>query len=360
MSQSFGKDISELSWRVFLAAPILAGVVAAASTCGRSVAAAEQAPSERPQSAQNRKAALQRRSRIRSEQPRVELPTTKPPAVWDSATLDVFFIDARAHLGPGRPRSLIAPEPKLAESIAPAASTESAQTAGWSKLISRDTLEDEVKQLLAEINRDVQSPGAFKSGGFQPARLHFTLLAALFNVIAQYDGEVRWKQNAGGWADLFGRAGRNCKAGSDASFKEAKLRAADLAELVRGDDVQPTGAAGSSEQWSERVDRRPLMSRLEISQQERFGSWTANKAEFGKRQADLQHEAELLAVVAEIIQRAGYEFAEDESYQAFAREFQTNAITLRKAAANGDYPQARSAVSQINQSCEKCHADYRS
>lgn len=299
-----------------------------------------------------------RTSRIRAEQPKVSIPTVKPPA-WDAATIDIFFADARKHLGPGGPRA----EQPTTTPAAPGkpdtavANPVAGDAPKWSKLVSPDTLEDEIKQLLIAINDDVASPGSFKSGGFQSARLHLTLLAALFDIIGQYDGDVRWKPNAAAWAELFGRAGQNCKAGSDASYKEAKLRAADLAELIRGADAEPAGASGQAA--ADRIDRRPLMARLERSQQERVGPWTASAAAYGRHRDELKHEAELLSAIAEVIQRTGYEFAEDEVYRDYARQLQAAAIGLGAATAADDYPQARAASSAANQSCEKCHADYR-
>ena len=54
------------------------------------------------------------------------------------------------------------------------------------------------------------------------ARDNFSLLAVLFAVIGQYDGEVRWQKDAANLRTLFGRAGFNCKVGTDNSFSEAK------------------------------------------------------------------------------------------------------------------------------------------
>ncbi|MBL9123921.1 MAG: cytochrome c [Planctomycetaceae bacterium] len=303
------------------------------------------------------------RSRIRSDNPRRELPTAPRPDQWDTATRAAFFADATRHLGPGEPRAAhVTPPAGAPEDQAGAAPAGADAPTGvrWSQLISRETLEDEVKQLSTAIAQEVRSPGAFRAGGSQQARLHFTLLAALFEVIGQYDGEVRWQGSAAAWAELFARAGRNCQAASDAAFNEARARSADLAELVRGGDVElPAASRATTEPSAAVMDRRPLMSRLELAQQERLGPWTANAAQFQRQQAEVQHEAELLAALAALLPREGFEFAHDEGFRARADELQAAAAALRKAAGEARYPEARSAVGAIQQSCEKCHADYR-
>ena len=63
----------------------------------------------------------------------------------------------------------------------------------------------------------------------------------MFGVIAEYDGDVRWKQQALGARDAFGKVAANCKVGTDASYNESKLRKADLEDLVGGasPDLKP-------------------------------------------------------------------------------------------------------------------------
>src|SRR5690606_23492973 len=62
----------------------------------------------------------------------------------------------------------------------------------WSKLISPETLEDEVKAHKALVDESVNTPGPFKGGSNRDARVQFSTLAVLFAIIAEYDGRVRW------------------------------------------------------------------------------------------------------------------------------------------------------------------------
>lgn len=301
-----------------------------------------------------------RPSRIRADRPKAAPPTAPPPK-WDKETLEVFAADARQQLGPGGPRQpgVVAAAIDSEAQVAPAAAGGTADGKRWASLISGETLEDEIKALSIEVAADLRSPGAFKSGGFQGAAARLTQLAALFEIIAEYDGPVRWKSQADAYAELLRRAGRNCKAASDAAYKEARQRADELAELVRGGNVESVGETLADREGEGWLDRRPLMSRLEASQQQRLGPWTANEAEFARQQPQLRHEAELLAAVAELIPREGYEFADDDGFREQASQLQTAARQLRAAVEQSDYERARAALSEVNQSCDRCHADYR-
>src|SRR5262249_10816547 len=161
-------------------------------------------------------------------------------------------------------------------------------------------LEDEVKEQVAPLATAVQTATSFKGGGYKAAREGFTILAVVFGIIGEYDGEVRWQKNPASLRDLFGRASFNCQVGTDNSFNEAKLRSQDLADLVRGNTVEARKATDDF-QWPEIVHRPPLMKRMDRALRERLGPWTANKGELGKRRQQILHEAELLLVLTRVI-----------------------------------------------------------
>lgn len=78
----------------------------------------------------------------------------------------------------------------------------------------------------------------------------------------------------------MGRAGRNCKVGTDASYGEAKLRKDDLENLVRGNPPAMPANVNSATSWKNVADRPPLMARLQKAQQQGVTVWTANAADF--------------------------------------------------------------------------------
>jgi hypothetical protein len=286
-----------------------------------------------------------------------------PPPKWDQSVLETFSTDARQRLGPERVGDEPAASPDAAaKATAPqggSSKTQPAPGSHWSALISAATLEDEVKAQVQPVSAAVQTPTGFKGGAYKVAREDFTLLAALFGVIGQYDGDVRWQKDAASLRDLFARAGFNCKVGTDNSFNEAKLRSQDLTELIRGGAVE-TRKADDEFQWPAVANRPPLMKRMERSLRERLGPWTAGKGEFSKNRDAIVHEAELLALLARIIRAEGYEYADDASYRDYVDQLERQCVEILEAAKNGELPKAQSAASQMNKTCDACHGDFRS
>ena len=158
------------------------------------------------------------------------------PPKWDQRTLDKFFSDARSTLEGERPNfnsgaSIAASKTILARQVGerkrPITPTP-ADDFAWSKLISPESLQDEIKSYQNLVKDDVKNPSAFKGEGFKRARRNFSMLAVAFAVIAEYDGDVRWKNQALAARDLFAKTGFNCKVATDQSFSDAKARADDL------------------------------------------------------------------------------------------------------------------------------------
>ena len=68
----------------------------------------------------------------------------------------------------------------------------------WSKLIDAETLEAETKAIQSGLSEAVTTPAKFKGGGYKDGRLLLSMQATVFGIIAEYDGEVRWKKQAAG------------------------------------------------------------------------------------------------------------------------------------------------------------------
>jgi len=227
-------------------------------------------------------------------------------------------------------------------------------------LISAETLQDEVKSLQPLLTADVKTKQVFLGGAYKNARRSFSVLAAAFAIIEEFDKDVRWKSQAAAVRDLFARAGFNCKTATEQSFNEAKLRSQDLTSLLQGETVSPPSTVEQKNQWDKVANRAPLMTRLELAQQERLAAWTANASDFKKNAAGIQHEAEMIAAIAQVLTREGQDDASDEAYVNFAKSMQTAAQEIVNAAKSGNADAARMAAGALGKSCNACHADYRS
>jgi hypothetical protein len=284
------------------------------------------------------------------------------PPKWSPDVLDAFFPDARTKLVGERPNydqaTVVATTvaPKTAES--PTAGDASASNAGWSKVIDAETVETEIKRQSQELAKDVTAPAQFKGGGYKDCRRDFSVLAVMFGVAGEYDGEVRWKDSAPLLRDVFSRTGHNCKVGTDQSFQEAKQRKQDLTDLISGTRPKASEAEPKAN-WSQVADRPPLMQRLNMAELDRLQKWLANKQEFTARSDEINHESQIIAAIADIISREGFEFADDDTYVGYARDLKQAATEMSAAADKGDYDAAHQAFGKASKACANCHEGYR-
>jgi hypothetical protein len=306
-------------------------------------------------------AALACNTLVAAKEPNKPQKLARPPK-WSPDVVDAFFPDARAKLVGERPNYTqsvtVANTPSPPATESPTTGVAPATGAGWSKLIDAETIETEIKRLSQELAKDVAAPAQFKGGGYKDCRRDFSVLAAMFGVAGEYDGEVRWKDSAPLLRDVFARAGHNCKVGTDGSFQEAKQRKQDLADLISGTRPKASDAEPKAN-WSQVADRPPLMQRLNVAELDRLQKWLASKQEFTARSDEIKHESQMIAAIADIITREGFEFADDDTYVGYARDLKGAASEISAAADKGDYDAARQAFGKTSKACANCHEGYR-
>lgn len=287
---------------------------------------------------------------------------SQQPPTFDADTLQLFATDARTKLGPGQPGGPVptanVPAGGGAPGAAPAAEIASGSSS-WSKLISSDNLEAEVKAQVPVTADAVKTATGFKGNGREKAQTSFTLLAALFGVIAQYDGDVRWKKDAPGLEQAFAQVSNNCKTSSDAAYKAAQMWSQNLSELIRGNTVETPKGEGPTT-WHELLNRPALMRRMEEARAGgKMSKFLSSKGEFKKNKDAVLREAQLLTMLSEIIKDKGFESADDESYQKYAAALQQQCITLAEAIKDDDQDKAQSTFAQVGKACDTCHGDFR-
>lgn len=281
------------------------------------------------------------------------------PPQFSPSVREAFFPDARKQLRGPRPKPAVAASatPDSPSNLTPDDEVKVAAH-HWSKLISPEVLEDEIKSRQMKLAEALQSPLKFKGGTYQKARTHLSLLATLFAITAEHDQAVRWKREAVAMRDRLARAGLNCKVGTDQTYQEAKARLDELEGLVRGNRPEAADATGDVA-WAAIADRQQLMQRLEEAVEEDLNRWTASATDFSRHLEQATHEAQLVAALADIITRKGYDSADDETYRQHALAMQNAAVQVRQAAEQKNYDQARTAVGEIKKACANCHEGFR-
>jgi hypothetical protein len=280
-----------------------------------------------------------------------ESPQRAAPPAWTPEVLDAFFADAREALEGERPQS-------TANAQAVADDAGASEAFAWSRIVSADTLDTEVKHIAGALAEPLASAAAFKAGGNKQCQASFSLLAVLFAVIDEYDADVRWQHDAAALRNSFARAARTSRASSDQAFADATERRGQLEDLIRGGKTAG-GDVASIERWSEVAARKPLMQRMQVAVQERINPAMSGTPIFTRAAIDVEHEAQMLAMLAEVIRREEYEYWDDETFNEYADELGAAAGELSRAAASRDYEAARAAAGRAAQACVTCHDGYR-
>ena len=235
--------------------------------------------------------------------------------------------------------------------------TSDSQTFAWSKLISRATVEDEVKRLQQQLSLDVTTPVKFKSE-YAKAHQSFSMLSMLFAIIGEYDQEIRWKKFAAEAQVSFEKAAANARVGTSQSYESCRRRLEDLTQMVRGGNFAGRESPPEVLDWSNVVDRSPMMERLQ-SAQDRLKLLTASKGEFTRELANLMQEAELIAAISNVLTLENMTDADDEGYVEFAKEMNQAALQIVSACKNNDFDAASRAANATRQSCDNCHSEWR-
>jgi hypothetical protein len=282
-------------------------------------------------------------------------------------TSDPFFADAfKEGLVGERPADLgKAGGPTIAASSASPSSAPAAGSAstpggsGWSSLISAATIEDTIKALKQQVDKNITTLNDFKGKGQKPARRDYSLLAMLFGIAAEYDGDVRWKKDAPAARDAFARSAANFKVATDAAFNEAKLRKDELGELVGGSSPFAGKEADAKAQWGQIAARAPLMQFLESAWEPRLKPLLADKGQFTSSGDKVIRDAELFAAIGEVLGREGMEEADSGEYKALAAKLRDGAKQIVAAVKEKNFDSAAQAASVITKACAECHENYR-
>jgi hypothetical protein len=297
-------------------------------------------------------------------------PPRAAPPKWDKQVTDVIFFkdvfkEALAGERPadlGRPPA-VAAGPANGGGNSGAASggdagTAAASGAGWSKVVAGTTLEDQIKAIKQSLDKEITTPSEFAGKGYSIARREFSALAVLFAVIAEYDGDVRWKSSAAVARDRFSALAGTAKVGSQQAYNAAKDGRSQLEDLLGGGSF-PKGEAEAGAEWSKVADRAPIMQNLGLAFDEKVAKWTGSEATFKSNADAALAEAQMISIYAALLGKEGMEDADGDSYKEFLKKLREGAAEVAEAAKSGDADKARKAAGEIKKSCDGCHGEYR-
>ncbi|MEL7267930.1 MAG: cytochrome c, partial [Planctomycetota bacterium] len=228
----------------------------------------------------------------------------------------------------------------------------------WKTLISGQSLEDEIKRMRLQYTKYVANPGEFKGGGYQDASRELSIFGALFGIIGEYDGDVRWKKDAPLARDIFAQSSIDVEKASQTAFATAQRRAQDLTDLTSGSGIASNEKPEELD-WSDDADRAYLMEYLEFLLNQQLKPNSNNAAAVKANKAGLLRNAELVAAIGHLLVQEEMDDYDDEDYAAYSELMKTAALEIVSALERDDADGIRKAVGKVDQSCSKCHEDFR-
>jgi hypothetical protein len=230
---------------------------------------------------------------------------------------------------------------------------------GWAALIAGTTVENEIKALKLQVDQNVTTPSDFAGKGYKLARRDFSMLAMLFAIAGEYEGDVRWKNDAPAARDVFARTAANSKVGTQQVWQEAKLRKDELTDLVGGSSPYSGKAAEPKAAWKDVCNRAPLMQHLEAIWEPRLKPLLADKGQFTASAEKVQHDAEVIAAIGHVLAKEGMEDADSEDYIKFCDALREGGKAIAEGAKSKNYEQASGGGAAIQKACTECHENYR-
>ena len=86
---------------------------------------------------------------------------------------------------------------------------------------------------------------------------------------------------------------------------------------------------------------------------------TNSDAAFRTSADQIRREAELIAVIGQVLRQEGMDEADDEDYANLSQDMAKAALDVVAALDRGDADAARKSVAGITKSCDACHEQYR-
>lgn len=293
-----------------------------------------------------------------------------PPKGFDKSVEEAFFKDVANEHGAGKFSDVFATSGRKGSAgngpdVTPDQPGGAGNAnSGWSKIISAETLENEIKAAINASAQHVESKTKWNTG-HRKIRMLYSSMAMCFGVIGEYDGTVKFQKEAGGFRDALAKSAANSKVNDERALIEAKKLLTELVEVRNGGSstLKPSEEKGKPYGVSEVAE---IMKRMQIAHAPEgedtkgIQRWTSDASRFKVAKSDLLHEAEMMAMLAKVLQdKVTFDLANNADFAKFAADIQTASQTIAAAAKSDNYESARTATGVIDKACAGCHSAYR-
>ena len=246
-----------------------------------------------------------------------------------------------------------------APSAGPGAATDGNVAAGgFDGLITAAVIEDEIKKAANLLTTQITTPVKFRSD-YRDVHQTYSQLTALFAVNESYAADVRWHDDAAAFRELLGKTAAGTRVSTPQAYQMAVQTREELQQIVRGGRAGVEASDEPLEDWGTIIDRTPMMTWLEKLNQEQMRPQTSDENTIKKNAAELAAEAELVAMIAEILLQPEMDEFDDDDYRRHAEAMKKAALEAKSALELQNFQGVQDAVNAISQSCDDCHGDFQ-
>lgn len=303
-----------------------------------------------------------------------ETPTAVPAApaepevtiVWPKLPDDVFFKDPLA-IAANRTRvpGVETPAPGTSDSDdsmtkddATASETPAVEkSVDWAALLPAEMLVAEVNRIRERFTPKLASVATFNSSllDFPP---YAAELGALAGIATEHSGNIPWKTNAKYVRDLSAEMLVDKLQRGQKSYEQVKVPFDKITTLLDGKRPEELPETDDATDFALAADFGYLMRRFEAGQNY-LKATGGSEAAFKQNAADLTRETRVLAALSKVVANDDYGYGGDSKFRGYATLMTDASINAAAAAEKSDFAAFDLEVSNLAQSCVKCHGDYR-
>lgn len=348
-------------WKTKLTVPVftravMVGVLIAAAGCGDDSAAPQSHDSPSATST-NSKPIAPRKTAGEAESKTVTLSRPKLPGdVFFENPLAIAASSARLPAPPVPDKEMAATEtPESTPSDKPA--TPKAKKIDWAKLLPADVLNAEMMEIRDFMDPWLKDVRAYNTSLTQlpPYLAEMTTLAI---IATRHPDDVPWREGAKYVRALSAQAAASELSRGVASYKQVKEPFDKITKLLDGKKPEKLPETPDDVGYLLTTNFGALMQRLKVGRDDlrRNGG---DESDFTKNAGELSRQTRIMAALGAVIANDDFGYGDNAKYQGYATELRKSALKASEASAAKDYAAFQEATNIVIQSCNRCHADFR-
>jgi len=247
------------------------------------------------------------------------------------------------------------PMPKESETATETPAVE--KSVDWAALLPAEVLVAEVSRIRDRFTPKLASVATFNSS-LLDIPPYAAELGALAGVVTEHSGNIPWKTNAKYVRDLSAEMLTEKLQRGQKSYEQVKVPFEKITTLLDGKRPEGLPETDDATDFALAADFGFLMRRFEAGQNY-LKTTGGSDAAFKQNAVDLVRETRVLAALSKVIADDDYGYGDDSKFQGHATLMTDASMSAADAAEKSDFKAFDLAVSNLAQSCVKCHGDYR-